>query len=176
MSRPRRHDGSRQPQRTWDVFARHHPPTRLVIVCRIPPGVKRVAAGLAAVRRGRRKGCWTWWRPVGRARAQGPSPLQLAGKGSSVLAGSVDGGQRVAAWARWSAIITTASSHLLDDNDAGPARRIGEFGCPPTPGVIDIDQILGGPDDSSENARRAADPKLAPCQNASQTAGFAGSD
>jgi hypothetical protein len=30
-------------------------------------------------------------------------------------------------------VITTASSRLLDDNDAGPARRIGEFGCPLTP-------------------------------------------
>ena len=47
---------------------------------------------------------------------------------------------------------------------------------PAHPGVIDIDQIRGGPDDSSENARRPAVPKMTPYQNASQTAGFAGSD
>jgi CRP/FNR family cyclic AMP-dependent transcriptional regulator len=47
---------------------------------------------------------------------------------------------------------------------------------PAHPGVIDIDQIRGGPDDSSEDARRAAVPKMTPYQNASQTAGFAGSD
>src|SRR5258708_5472577 len=47
---------------------------------------------------------------------------------------------------------------------------------PAHPGVIDIDQIRCGPDDSSEDARRAAVPKMTPYQNASQTAGFAGSD
>src|SRR5260370_42495298 len=47
---------------------------------------------------------------------------------------------------------------------------------PAHPGVIDIDQIRGGPDDSSEDARRAVVPKMTQYQNASQTAGFAGGD
>jgi CRP-like cAMP-binding protein len=47
---------------------------------------------------------------------------------------------------------------------------------PAHPGVIDIDQIRGGPDDSSEDARRPAVPKMMPYQNARQTAGFAGGD
>jgi CRP/FNR family transcriptional regulator, cyclic AMP receptor protein len=44
------------------------------------------------------------------------------------------------------------------------------------PEVIDIDQMRGGPDDSPQDARRAAAPKTTPYQNTSATAGIAGSD
>jgi hypothetical protein len=44
------------------------------------------------------------------------------------------------------------------------------------PEVIDIDQMRGGPDDSSQDARRAVVPKMTPYPHASQAAGAAGSD
>jgi CRP-like cAMP-binding protein len=64
----------------------------------------------------------------------------------------------------------------LDDNDAGSARRIGEIRMPTDPGVIDIDQMRGGPNAAWLNAQRAAVPAMTPYQNPSQTAGAGGSD